>query len=440
MKKIIVLIIIFYSSFSWIQAQNDSLLLLDLEKALRVSLENNPNYLIAQKEIEKKKYVLKETKGNLLPNINFSATYNRNIKKPVIFLPEESAAAFGSNVLEVGSDNSYNAGFNFAMPLYSPQLYPGIEMSEKDLALSREKERSAKLNLELEVKKAFYNALLAQESLRVMRLSMKNAEENLENIKNMYEQGLVAEYDLIRASVQTENLRPQVLQAENGYEIALAMLKVQLGLPDDQKIKLEGNLKQEAGDLKLLPNNKDLINNNTDLQQMRMQMDMLQLQYTSTRNARLPSLNLIGNYQWQSQSNNFEFSNYNWVSTFAAGLQLSIPIFSGMKTYNKLEQNKINSTQLMLQYDYMKDNLCIQLTNGYQNMKVALEKIQSVKKNISMAEKGYEIAKTRYNSGQGTLLEVNDSELALTQARLNYIQAVYDFKIAKSEYEKIISQ
>ena len=86
----------------------------------------------------------------------------------------------------------------------------------------------------------------------------------------------------------------------------------------------------------------------------------------------------------------------------------------------------------------MQDNISIQLRNALQNMVVASKKIESAEKNISMAEKGNNIAKSRYNTGQGTLLEVNDSEVALTQARLNFYRAIYDYKIAKFEHEKIV--
>ena len=435
-KLTIILALITVFSTGSIFAQTDTLFL-DLDTALKIALSENKTIVISKHEITKKEYQLKEMKGNLLPNVSASGMYMRNIKLPVIFLPEGSP--FG-NVLKIGADNSFNGAVSAAIPLYTGQIYSSIQLAKKDLELAREKERGSKIDLSHDVKKTFYGVLLTRESYRVMQKSFFNANENLENIKNMFNQGLVAEYDVIRAEVQIENLRPSLLQLENGYKISENMLKVLIGLDEAQPIKVIGSMDYSKENTirinELLT--REALKNNSTLNQLKIQMDLLVKQTDLTRSAMHPSLLAIGNYQYQTQANNFKFGEYTWVNSISAGLQLRVPIFSGLTVRNKIHQAEISASQLLLQKKYLQDNISIQLKNALQNMVVASKRIESAEKNISMAERGNNIAKSRYNTGQGTLLEVNDSEVALTQARLNFYRAIYDYKIAKFEHEKIV--
>lgn len=435
-KSTIIFALIIVLSTGGVKAQSDTLFL-DLDTALEIAMSENKTIIISKHEITKKEYQLKEMKGNLLPNVSAGGTYMRNIKLPVIFLPE--GGPFG-NVLKIGSNNSYNAAVSAAIPLYTGQIYSSIQLAKKDLELAREKERGSKVDLYHDVKKIFYGVLLTRESYKVMQKSFFNANENLENIKNMFNQGLVAEYDVIRAEVQVENLRPTLLQLENGYKISENMLKVLIGLDEAQLIKVTGSLDYNKENIIMINKflTREALKNNSTLNQLEIQMELLTKQTDLTRSSMHPSVLAIGNYQYITQSDNFKFGDYNWVNIVSAGLQLKIPIFSGLTVRNKIRQAEITASQLLLQKEYLEDNISIQLKNALQNMVVASKKVESAEKNISMAERGNNIAKSRYNTGQGTLLEVNDSEVALTQARLNFYRAIYDYKIAKFEYEKIV--
>jgi len=152
----------------------------------------------------------------------------------------------------------------------------------------------------------------------------------------------------------------------------------------------------------------------------------------------LPSLAAFGNYQFQSQANDFNFSDYEWVSTASAGLQLQIPIFQGFAKRYREQQVLVGIDKLKIQQDYLNRNLTIQAQNSLIRMKSFAEQIVSSKEGIALAEKGYSIAQTRYKTGSGTYLELNDAEVALLQAKSNYNQAIFDYLQAKVEFEAIL--
>ncbi|MEE0917244.1 MAG: TolC family protein, partial [Bacteroidales bacterium] len=136
----------------------------------------------------------------------------------------------------------------------------------------------------------------------------------------------------------------------------------------------------------------------------------------------------------------FKFAEYNWVGSAAVGLQLSIPIFNGRTVVNKAKQLKISLQELELQKQYASDGIELQIQSAINSMKAAQEQLLVNKDAINQAERGYEIAKVRYQTGTGTILELNDSELSMTQANLNYQQSLYDFLTAQTNLEKVLGR
>ncbi len=420
-------------------AQSDTLFLTK-DQALIMALENNPNMQIASLEMTRAEARYNETRGNLLPSLNATGSYTRNLKKQVIFFPEEMAAMFGgTTALEVGSDNSYMGGLQFALPVYNPAVYAGIEAARTEQRIAEQNYKSQEIELTSGVQSAWFNALLAKESMEVIQQSFSNAQQNLENIRKMHSQGLVAEYDLIRAQVQTENIRPDVLQSQNRYEQSLNLLKVLLGIEDNQSIALRGNLLESSEEMLLDFNIVDAersLFNNPDYINLGMQRDLIMNQAQSVRASGLPSVTAVSNYMYLTEANDFRFNDYNWVNTASMGLQISIPIFRGFTNRNQVKQLEIGAKQIALQREYMKDNLSIELSNVLKSMELALEKAVHARSNVELAQHGYNISRIRYDSGQGTLLEINDSDVALTRARFNLLQAKHELLQAKVQYDR----
>ncbi len=311
----------------------------------------------------------------------------------------------------------------------------GSEMCIRDRAY-----HGSRVNIIAEVKKAFYGVLLAGEVRDLTQMSFKNAEENLENVRQLHQQGLVAEYDLIRAEVQVENLKPVVLQVENNFELAKNKLRITIGLEASQEIEIEGKLTYEnpievpSFDKAL----EEVMTNNPDLRQLDIQIKMAHEAITLEKSSHYPSLAAFGNYQYQTQSNDFKFPDYTWVKTMFVGLQLQVPIFNGFGIMARVNQAKLGLSQAEERRKAFTEAIKTQLESVIYRIEQAKKRIEGRTKTIAQAELGYEIARTRYTNGLGTQLEVNDADLALMQARVNYVQAVYDYKVALTDYEQLM--
>lgn len=414
---------------------------LTLNKALDLALTDNPTIHIANKEIERVDYAKKEAWSSVFPSISADGSYTRNMKLQVLFLPEGVFGPGTGGAMEMGFKNSFTGSLTASMPLFSYSLFQNIKISEHEVKAAFESARASRINMEAEVRNAYYGLLLANDSYAVMQKSVENAEENLTNVKNMFSQGVVAEYDVIRSEVQVRNLRPALVQAENGVRLSEMMLRVLLGVGQDVEIKVTEELFdfEKRVEATLASEEVDL-SNNTDLVQLELQLDKMQTQYNLVRSQRYPNLVGFINYQAVSQANDFKFADYRWANPFSMGLQLSIPIFNGFSIHHQEKQVAIGMEQMQMQLEYMERNLTLQMRNAYTNMIKALEQIDSNREGVKQAERGFSIAQTRYNTGSGTFLELNDAEIALTQAKLNLNQAMYDYLSAETAYYKIMGQ
>lgn len=231
---------------------------------------------------------------------------------------------------EVGRSNNWNMGFNASMPLVNASLWKSLSISAMDVELAIEQARSSKLAMTSQVKKGFYAVLLANDSYRVFKQSYDNAVENYQDIQQKYEQGAVAEYDLIRADVTVKNTEPNLLQAENALAIAQWQLKALLGMDLELPIACEGELAEFKEDLfgDFLGTETHL-DGNTDLRQLDLQAEQLRKTLTMQKFDFLPTLSLTGLYQWSAMNNDFKFKNYRWNPYSMIGVSLSVPLFTG---------------------------------------------------------------------------------------------------------------
>lgn len=435
MRSLIFLFFLATPCLSQAQASADTLRI-TLNEAVEMGMDNNQQVEQVRLDIENAENRIQEVKAQIWPEITLNAQYTRNIKRPVFFLPE-GEGPFGGGVIEAGFDNSYQASAQASMPLYNQQLFASADVAELSKKLSRTALDVEKNELASEIQKAYYNALLAKETIYALEVSLNNARQNFENVQNLYDQGQAPRYDVIRAQVQVENLKPEISAARNNYIAAINQLKLLTGAPINQPVALQGRLidfynEQENAEL-----SQYNVSENPGLMQVQQQTTLQEEQIDVEEAAYYPSLSLFGNYQYQAQANDFNFGEYRWINTSAAGLSLSVPVFSGFRRKYRVNQGQIELKKLRLQTDYLRKSLETQAENAIQRLLQAKDNIEAQEANIRQAEKGYEIARISYEKGAANLLEVNDAELALTQARMNYIQAISDYLLAQVDYNTV---
>lgn len=418
------------------QETGEETLYLTLEQALDIALSENPTIKIADQEIEIKRYAKQGTYASLYPQIDASASYQRSIAKQTMSMD------FGgeSQSIKVGSDNSFNGGVTASMPIINAQLWTSLKVSALDVELSVEKARSSRLDMVEEVTKAYYSVLLAKESLNVYRRVYENAVENNKNIKKKYDVGSTSEYDLIQSNVTVQNAIPNVFEAENSVILTLWQLKALLGIDLQKNIDVVGSLMDYESTMSHAYELAGLnLENNSTMKQLDIQEEQLAKTLKLTKMANVPTLSINAAYLYTALGNDGKFFvGKAWNPYSYAGIQLNIPIFAGNSKRAETRQARLNLSNLQLQRENTERQLQVSIVQYMNSMQTCIKQFHASAANVAEAQRGYEIAVKRYEVGSGTLVEVDDSQLALTQAELNRNQSIYNFLTSKVSLDKIL--
>ncbi len=420
---------------------------LDLEQAIEIALSDNPTVQVADMEIQRQEYVRRETVGNLIPSLSATGQYTFAVKKQEI-----------AKGLSLGADNTVNAGASLSVPIFVPAVYATLKLNDAQIANAVEAARASKIEMVNQVKKAYYQILLLDESLAVLQESERLMQQTVDNTRVMYESELSSEYDLLTAEVNLNNLKPTILQTRNGIETYKMMMRMLLSLPQDVDIVLDGLLSDYSDDILAAEAAYSTdISDNTDLRTLDIQAEMLRQQLRIVNAQRIPTIaafgqaTLYGNDMEKldfggmmgggSGSTASKGSNpFYWQYPINVGVSISIPIFNGGRINSQARQAQIAIEQLSRQREYLEESKNVEVQTAINNLLTAREQMTANDKVVQQASKAYEITEVRYNAGASTILELSSAQNTLTQARLNYSQAIYDYLAAEADYEKLIGR
>ena len=412
-------------------------LTLNLDKALEIALSDNPTIKVAEEEIALKKVSHKEAWQNLLPEASISGTMSHTITAPQF--------SIGDQTVKMGKDkaNTATGTLNISLPLFAPAVYRAMSMTKTDIELAVEKSRASKQDLVNQVTKAYYQLMLTQDSYDVLQKSYKLAEDNYNIVNAKYRQGTVSEFDKITTEVQMRSVKPSVISAGNAVTLSKLQLKVLMGITADVDIKIDDSLAAYEGVVfaNQLDNtvHEGLVNNTT-MKQLELNRLMLQKNIKSLRTNFMPTLGLGYSYQYQSLNNDsWNVFNYNYGSSSSLVFSLSIPLYKA-SNFTKLKSNRIQMRQLDQNRLDTERKLNMQITSYQDNMSASSEQVSSNKENVMQAEKAVQIAGKRYEVGKGTVLELNTSQVQLTEAELTYNQSIYDYLVAKADLDQVLGR
>lgn len=411
---------------------------LTMDEAIDLALKNNKEVEASKIGIEKAEARVLEAIGNALPTLSLSAVYQRNIQVPVFFIPNFEDPSKGLSPVRVGLNNQYNVGFQASQILFNSAVFTGIGASKIYEHAAKEQANAVIAKVITDTKKSFYMALLAREFASIARASLKNGEENLATIKLLFNEGLVAEFDAIRAEVGVENIRPFLTQAEAGYKNAVSALQTQMGVGLAEEYEPSGRFDTTLPDI---PAEEEAMlraaRENFDVRALELQEKVMDEFVTIYRSDYFPTLALYGN--WTNQGQSDTFNGFVSATSSAVGLNLSINLFNGMKSQAKVEQAQADRNTVSVQVQQVRDGIRLQVRAVLNNITSAKQRISAQQRTVDQAQRGYDIALIRYREGTGSLLEINDADLALSQARNNKIQALHDFYAAKADLDRLLA-
>ena len=441
---------------------------LSLDDCLKIALTDNPTVKVADIEVERLDYSRRDVIGQLLPTIDFGGQYSRTLAKQTMYMNMDgfgdfgnlggggseggdeneggreaaSRAGGGDGGIKVGLDNSYSVGFQASMPLIAPQLWKSLSLTDTQILRSLEASRQSKQNLVQQVKSAYYGLLLAEDSKKVIQESYDMAALTHETYKKQYAAGAASDYDVLRTSVAMKNIEPELLQADIAIKQARLQLLILMGVDSNFGFTVSDKLSNYESTMygdAIAHINPDY-SGNADLKLLDLDSKALEKNLTIQKLAFSPTLALTANYNWTSMNNGTPFKDLRWNPYSSVGLSLSIPIFQGGRRFNAVKSTGLQLEQLRLQRENLERSVSMQVALAVDNIKINVKQIASCSESVSQAERAHDIMDKSFDIGAASYLDLRDSELALTRARLAYYQAIYNYLVANSDLELLLGK
>ena len=428
-----ILLIICLISFTGRLSFTQERLTLTLEDSIRLALSQNPYHLAAEERVEAAKSKIREAAANFFPSLNAQGLNTLDEK---VFELELPSFIPGEPPQKVAMDftRDYQFSLSVSLPLFTGgRLLSGFKQAKYNFQSTEEGARQSRHLTVFNTKRAFYGYLLAQKFVKVAEEAVEVAEKHLKNVKSLYEVGMASKFDLLRSEVQLANLKPQLIRSRNNLRIAELSLKTLLGLDLDKPIGVEGALKYEPIEPDLETVLTTAMQNRPEINQMKYQKQIANEMLKISRAEYFPTIALSGAYNFWADKLNFQKDT--WQSYYSVNLVFSIPIFNGFATSAKVAQSKAMIREIELSQKGLRDTVRFEVRQAILKLEEAKESLLSQEKNVEQAQESLRIAELNFTEGLITTLDVSSVQVALSQAKTNYSQALYDYAISKAELD-----
>jgi outer membrane protein len=300
--------------------------------------------------------------------------------------------------------------------------------ADRDLDAVREQ-------LKLEVTTDCFNVLQAQNLLTVANQSVHDLSIHLQNVQHQYDVGMVAMADVLQTKVKLAKAQDRLIKARNNYDLMVYKLNNVVGLPLRNDTKLTAALAYQPYPLNLDDSIHYALANRPEMAQARAKVSIAKDQVKIAQSDQLPTVGLVGTKGWDD----LDFpgtKNSNWTIMVTAEME----VFDSGRTEShvkKAEQGVIIAQEKARQ---TADNIALEVSQAYQNITESQKRIETNKVSVDQAELDFSIAQERYEAGMGINLDVIDAELALTESKTDYIQALYDYNISTAQLDKAMGR
>jgi TolC family type I secretion outer membrane protein len=406
---------------------------LTLTQAFQIAVAQNPEVKAAHFQVASVESEVVQARAGFFPQVYFSETFSRTTNPMWAFGTKLNQGAITREDFDPEKLNNPDAINNFVTAVsMSWKVYDGghtkisWEQAQKNEAAASSMYKRIRQEVIARTGTAYVGLLLAQAQLSVAEQSLETSKINLKMVRSRFKSGFVVKSDLLRAKVRVSELEQQRLHADSQVKVAKAMLNAAMGTSLDRPLILVTPFEECAetkGSLEEWIHTA--LTNRPDLEKMKYQEDMAKKEISKSRAGHLPDLQLVGNYEIDSE----DFSDT--ADNYAVGAVVQLNLFSGHRISAKVNAAKSSLRRAQEFRKGMEIGVRVQARKSFLNAQSAWKRIQVGQAAVTHAEEGLRIVKNRYNNGLLTIVALLDAEVALQQARISYFKALHDYKVAR---------
>jgi len=375
----------------------------------------------------------KEVYSQLFPQISAGAKYQYTINRQVLLI--------GGKTIFVGLPQNLQGFVNIKQTLFDPALLGSSLGALLQENLAKENTQLSKIDLVAGVMKAYYGILVFREQLNLLDTNITRTEKSLHDTKYQYQNGLAKKVDVDRIQVLVNNAVTQKANALRNLNTLMQSLKYYIGMPVKDSLDITGAIADSLVTEVSPVTDSQFYNNRVEYLHAKTELEMSQLLKDNVVRSYLPTLSAFYTYEAPFYGNTFNrMFGIIFHPTSYVGLQLAIPVFSGLKKHYQYQAAIMNVEISKNNLHDLKNNIELEYGKYYRQYQNDMDNLKTQKENIKLAKLNYNNLKYQYDNGVQPLIGVLNAEATLLQAQNNYINALYETLINKVDLDKSLGQ
>lgn len=406
---------------------------LNLDDAMLRAFQTNPTVSIAQYELDSARASYNAARQSRGISITASHTTQRGGYDDNIVKKTDATGAWTGEYWK-GIGNSHSNGLTASLPIFTGGKLKGtIKQAKANYQYNQVGVQRTYNEMRSTVTDGYFTMLQADNMQKLSAESVARLEDHLKNVQAQYDVGVVAKVDVLRSQVELANAKQTLIQAENSYQVAEANMNKIVGLPMDTNLKLDNLLVYNAYDQNMDDCLAYAAEHRPELMQAQYNVDAAKGALMVARSGHMPQVAASASQSW---------SDTNWPGdekgNWGVGVNVSMNVFDTGVTLSKIHGAEADLKKAEETYRNTVDSVNLDVRSNYLGLREAEKRISTTKLAVEQADEDYRIAQLRYMSGVGTNTDVLDAQVALTQAKTNYTQALYDYNTSKTALETSI--
>lgn len=406
---------------------------LNLDDAMLRAFQTNPTVSIAQYELDSARASYNAARQSRGISITASHTTQRGGYDDNIVKKTDATGAWTGEYWK-GIGNSHSNGLTASLPIFTGGKLKGtIKQAKANYQYNKVGVQRTYNEMRSTVTDGYFTMLQADNMQKLSAESVARLEDHLKNVQAQYDVGVVAKVDVLRSQVELANAKQTLIQAENSYQVAEANMNKIVGLPMDTNLKLNNLLVYNAYDKNMDDCLAYAAEHRPELMQAQYNVDAAKGALMVARSGHMPQVAASASQSW---------SDTNWPGdekgNWGVGVNVSMNVFDTGVTLSKIHGAEADLKKAEETYRDTVNAVNLDVRSNYLGLREAEKRISTTKLAVEQADEDYRIAQLRYMSGVGTNTDVLDAQVALTQAKTNYTQALYDYNTSKTALETSI--
>lgn len=367
-----------------------------------------------------------------------------NISQPIMLTNSTlsvSGVLQGNRQIDKNSlqTNNYfsNLVFTLSQPLFQINTQArSLERAEINLQRAERNFSQAEKDLIYSVSAGFYNLVQTKKRLAISEERVKQNEESYKTAANKFRAGLIAEDQALQLEVDLASSKNELLGSIQNFEDAKNDFKILIGLPISENIDVQGEVEYTPATVNLEEAINSALKNRADILNAESNVYLSELAIEETDARSEIKANLKATYGINKNADEFERLFNQFADTRSVSLNISIPILDWGKNAREVEASEASYQQSKLSLQNQKDLIKKEIISSVNKLNSAKARVDVLSKTVELAEKSYNISLERFKAGNITSFELSQSQLKLTDAKLNSLSALIEYKLSVVDLER----